>query len=155
MVGVRKSIRPKKNPRQILSANDNWNLYHTGSVAARVTNYRLCLGDQQGNGKYATGYKSKRNRGGKRVRMKMEKQIKQGQEQDLRTATLNVGTMTGRGNEIWDMMERRNLLVLCVQETKWKGSRRPEKLEMGTSCNTVAQETIGMEWVSSSTHPSL
>ena len=57
------------------------------------------------------------------MRMKMEKRLKQGQEQDLRIATLNVGTMTGRGNEIWDMMERRKLLVLCVQETKWKGSK--------------------------------
>ena len=57
------------------------------------------------------------------MRMKMEKRLKQGQEQDLRIGTLNVGTMTRRGNEIWDMMERRKLLVLCVQETKWKGSK--------------------------------
>ena len=38
-------------------------------------------------------------------------------------ATLNIGTMTGRGKELADMMERRNVDILCLQETKWKGSK--------------------------------
>ena len=29
--------------------------------------------------------------------------------------------MTGRGRELADMMERRNVDVLCLPETKWKG----------------------------------
>ena len=37
--------------------------------------------------------------------------------------TLNTGTMTGRGRELADMMERRNVDLLCLQETKWKGSK--------------------------------
>ncbi|KAK3567122.1 hypothetical protein QTP86_010083 [Hemibagrus guttatus] len=39
------------------------------------------------------------------------------------TATLNVGTMTGKGRELDDMMERRKVDILCVQETRWKGSK--------------------------------
>uniref|UniRef100_A0AAQ6IMB3 Endonuclease/exonuclease/phosphatase domain-containing protein n=1 Tax=Anabas testudineus TaxID=64144 RepID=A0AAQ6IMB3_ANATE len=31
--------------------------------------------------------------------------------------------MTGKGRELADMMERRKVDVLCVQETKWKGSK--------------------------------
>ena len=37
--------------------------------------------------------------------------------------TLNIGTMTGRGRELTDMLERRNVDILCLQETKWKGSK--------------------------------
>ncbi|KAI5097893.1 hypothetical protein C0J45_11620 [Silurus meridionalis] len=31
--------------------------------------------------------------------------------------------MTGKGREIADMMERRKVDMLCVQQTKWKGSK--------------------------------
>ena len=31
--------------------------------------------------------------------------------------------MTGRGRELADMMERRNVNILCLQETRWKGSK--------------------------------
>ena len=31
--------------------------------------------------------------------------------------------MTGRSKEIADLMERRKVKVLCIQETKWKGSK--------------------------------
>ena len=41
-------------------------------------------------------------------------------------ASLNVGTMTGRGREVVDMMKRRKVDILCVQETKWKGSKARE-----------------------------
>ena len=37
--------------------------------------------------------------------------------------TLNIGTITGRGRELADMMEQRNVDILCLQETKWKGSK--------------------------------
>ena len=36
---------------------------------------------------------------------------------------LNIGTMTGREKELEDMMERKNVDILCLQETKWKGSK--------------------------------
>ena len=31
--------------------------------------------------------------------------------------------MTGRGRELADMMERRNVDILCPQETKWKENK--------------------------------
>ena len=46
-----------------------------------------------------------------------------GRSVELRVGTLNVGTMSGKGGEIVDMMERRKIDILCVQETKWKGSK--------------------------------
>ena len=39
-----------------------------------------------------------------------------------RMATLNVGSMTGRGHEVVDFMEIRKVNIICVQETRWKGS---------------------------------
>ena len=44
----------------------------------------------------------------------------------LRIGTLNVGTMTGKGRELVDLMERRKIGVLCVQETRWKGNKARE-----------------------------
>ena len=44
----------------------------------------------------------------------------------MRVGTLNVGTMTGKGREIADLMERRRVSVLCVQETRWKGDKARE-----------------------------
>ncbi|KAI5100918.1 hypothetical protein C0J45_9904 [Silurus meridionalis] len=41
----------------------------------------------------------------------------------VRVGTLNVGTMTGKGRDVADMMERRKVDMLCVQETKWNGSK--------------------------------
>ena len=34
--------------------------------------------------------------------------------------------MTGRGRELADLMERRKVGVLCVQETRWKGNKARE-----------------------------
>lgn len=41
----------------------------------------------------------------------------------MRLGPLNVGTLTNKGKELADMMERRQVAILCVQETTWKGSR--------------------------------
>jgi len=38
----------------------------------------------------------------------------------MRVGTLNVGTITGKRGELADMMERRKVDSLCVQETRWK-----------------------------------
>ena len=45
---------------------------------------------------------------------------------DLRVGTLNVESMTGKGSEIVDMMDRRKVDILCVLETKWKGRKARE-----------------------------
>ncbi|KAK3531248.1 hypothetical protein QTP70_015219, partial [Hemibagrus guttatus] len=63
----------------------------------------------------------RRSRGGRRVRRQREK--RKGKSVGLRIGTLNVGTMTGKGRELADMMEGRKVDILCVQETRWKGSK--------------------------------
>ncbi|KAK3532252.1 hypothetical protein QTP86_011841 [Hemibagrus guttatus] len=63
----------------------------------------------------------RRSRGGRRVRRQREK--RKGKSVGLRIGTRNVGTMTGKGRELADMMERRKVDILCVQETRWKGSK--------------------------------
>ena len=52
----------------------------------------------------------------------------------MRVGTLNVGTMTGRGRELADLMERRKVGVLCVQETRWKGDKAKE---LGGGCKLL------------------
>ena len=44
----------------------------------------------------------------------------------FKIATLNVGSMPGRSGQIAQLMRKKSLLVLCVQETKWKGSKARE-----------------------------
>ena len=80
-------------------------------------------GVQQGaGGKYATvGQKKERRRGGKQAQKRRVKGHMR--RVDVRIGTLNVGTMTGKGRGLADMMERRKLDILCVQETKWRGSK--------------------------------
>ena len=46
--------------------------------------------------------------------------------QNLRVGTLSVGTMTGKGTESVDLMERKKLGVMCIQETRWKGNKARE-----------------------------
>ncbi|KAK3564856.1 hypothetical protein QTP86_030433 [Hemibagrus guttatus] len=76
--------------------------------------------DLQGaGGNWATV--GRRSRGGRRVRRQREK--RKGKSVGLRIGTLNVGTITGKGRELADMMERRKVDILCVQETRWKGSK--------------------------------
>ena len=62
-----------------------------------------------------------RKRGGRRV--KKQQEACKGRCSLIRVGTFNIGTMTGRGKELADMMERRNVDILCLQETKWKGSK--------------------------------
>ncbi|KAK3512226.1 hypothetical protein QTP70_001101 [Hemibagrus guttatus] len=76
--------------------------------------------DLQGaGGNWATV--GRRSRGGRRGRRQREK--RKGKSVGLRIGTLNVGTMTGKGRELADVMERRKVDILCVQETRWKGSK--------------------------------
>ena len=80
---------------------------------------------QQGTcGNYATAKQSKnksRKRGGRRVKKQQETWKERCSL--IRVGTLNIGTMTGRGRELEDTMERRNVDILCLQEIKWKGSK--------------------------------
>ena len=49
----------------------------------------------------------------------------------MKLASLNVGSMTGRSGEIVQLMRKKSLQLLCVQETKWKGSKARE---IGAGC---------------------
>ena len=60
---------------------------------------------------------SRRRRGGKRVWREGEK------NEVVRAGTLNVGTMAGKGRELADMMGRRKIDILCVQEINGKGAK--------------------------------
>lgn len=44
----------------------------------------------------------------------------------FRVCQLNIGSMTGRGRELADLMRRRRVDALCVQETRWKGGKAKE-----------------------------
>ena len=48
--------------------------------------------------------------------------------------------MTGRGRELADMMERKNVDILCLQETKWKGSKARN---IGGECKLFCNEADG------------
>ena len=48
---------------------------------------------------------------------------------EIRLGRRNVGTMRGKGVEVVEMMERRQLEVLCIQKTKWKGDRARTMME--------------------------
>ena len=83
-------------------------------------------------GSYATaehGENNSRKRGGRRV--KRQRELRKGRSTPLRVGTLTIGTITGRGRELADLLERRNVDILCLQETKWKGS---EAKNIGGGC---------------------
>ena len=54
-------------------------------------------------------------------RLRLKKRV-----QTIRVATLNVGSMTAKGREVADLMARRRINILCVQETRWKGNKAKE-----------------------------
>ena len=71
---------------------------------------------------YCWGWKKKRRRRGGR-RVKRQRELWKGRRALIRVGTLNIETMSGRGRELADMMDRRNVDILCLQETKWKENK--------------------------------
>ena len=104
---------------------------------------------QQGTCKnYATAEHNKskrRKRGGRRV--KMQQALWKERRLLVRVSTLNIGTITGRGRDLADLMERRNVNILCLQETKWKGSKARN---IGGGCklfyNGADERKMGYGW---------
>lgn len=39
----------------------------------------------------------------------------------MRIENWNVGGLAGKGRELVDVMQRREIMFLCIQETKWRG----------------------------------
>ncbi|KAK3553438.1 hypothetical protein QTP70_003587 [Hemibagrus guttatus] len=116
---VRKGIRRKTLPNLTMRIVGTLNFIPDRS-RTRLTTTAIGAVDLQGaGGNWATV--GRRSRGGRRVHRQREK--RKGKSVGLRIGTLNVGTMTGKGRELADMMERRKVDILCVQETRWKGSK--------------------------------
>ena len=44
----------------------------------------------------------------------------------VRIGTWNIGSLTGKSRELVDVMQRRNLNVLCIQELRWAGQSARE-----------------------------
>ena len=58
-------------------------------------------------------------------RLRIKKRAKT-QNLHVRFMTANIGSMTGQSREIADIIHRRNIMIVCVQETKWKGRKANE-----------------------------
>ena len=79
----------------------------------------LDVAQQRTSGNYATTgltEKKKRKREGRQVKT----QRNQWKERRtlIRVGTLNIGIMNGKKRELADMMKRRSVDILCLQETK-------------------------------------
>ena len=55
----------------------------------------------------------------------------------MRAAALNVGSMTGKGRELADMMERKRWTYCVCKRLSGKGVR-PGALEVASNCSTTA-----------------
>ena len=65
-------------------------------------------------------------RGVLRRRRPQLKKIVERKERNVKIGSWNVGSMTGRGRELVEVCKRRNMGILCVQETKWTGKSARE-----------------------------
>ena len=87
-----------------------------------------------GGRNYATEGQRRRGRGGRRVRKRREN--RKDTKVEVRVETLNVVTITGRGRELADMIERRYVDTLCVQEISGREVRLGASA-WGSKCSTV------------------
>ena len=62
----------------------------------------------------------------------------------IRIATWNVGTLNGKSREIVEVMRRRKIDVMCVQEVRWRGERA-RKLGDGYKIYYVGNRVVEME----------
>ena len=75
--------------------------------------------------------------------MKRQQEVWKGRRSLIRVGTLNIGTMTGRGRELADLMEQTNVDILCLQETKWK---RSKARNIGGGCKLFYNGADGKKW---------
>ena len=59
----------------------------------------------------------------KKIAQRRRRRHIKGKGKTIRIATCS---MAGRGQEVVDFMERRKVNIMCVHETKWKGSKVKE-----------------------------
>ncbi|KAK6743228.1 hypothetical protein RB195_010468 [Necator americanus] len=77
------------------------------------------------------------------IRSRPKKLVRQ--QQPVRLATLNVGTLTGRSCELADSLRKRRVDICCVQETRWKGSK---SRELGDGYKLIYHDTSNRNGVS-------
>ncbi|XP_047500838.1 uncharacterized protein LOC125046883 [Penaeus chinensis] len=88
-----------------------------------------------------------------RIRLKKVAQRKEKRDKKVEKVmvfgTVNVGSLSGRSMELVDLMERRGINILCVQETKWKGCEEEEKEEFWDNLGQIIQNVPPIEvlWV--------
>ena len=57
-----------------------------------------------------------------RLRLKRSVKSKEWKKKGtMRIGSWNIGSLTGKGRELVDVMQRRKIMILSIQETKWKG----------------------------------
>ena len=111
--GIRRNNKAKQPKSQRLQRADD---------RPRVTMYRggrrggACTGAMRPEGSRA-GVEKKSDGGDRGV---VEKEREKGK--NLRVGSANVGSMSGRGGEVVDMLRRKKLDFCALQETRWKGS---------------------------------
>ena len=89
----------------------------------RLTMAAIGVGQQGTGGNYATvGGRCRRRKKMKKGGWHMWRQQEKRKEvcRVMKMGMLNVGTMTGKGRELADIIQRRKVDVLCVQETRWE-----------------------------------
>jgi exonuclease III len=66
----------------------------------------------------------------------------------VRVGTWNVGSLTGKLQEVVDTMIRRSVNILCVQEIKWKGQKAKEvkdtSFKLWYTGNTSTKNGVGI-----------
>jgi hypothetical protein len=60
----------------------------------------------------------------------------------------NVGSLIGKLREIVDIVVRRRVNILCVQDTKWKGQKAKKWKVHASSCATRGLQQTRMEYAS-------
>ena len=65
---------------------------------------------------------------------------------EVKVGTLNVGTMTGNGRELADMMVKRKVDILCVQETRWKARNIGDAAKYSTMAKIGGEMELELYW---------
>ncbi|XP_063875042.1 uncharacterized protein LOC135108197 [Scylla paramamosain] len=117
---VKKGIRRKNLPIQTIMRIINDSTIPNRSRPGLPTTVYGAVPQQGAGGQYVTVGRKRRRREGGRVRKKQER--RKDRKVKIKVWSLNVGTMTGKGREMADMMEKK-IDVLRVQETKWRGNK--------------------------------
>ena len=116
----------KTLPNQNMRITNQINMIPDRSRPGLTTAATGAVPQQGAGGNYATVGQRRNGRRRKSKRARRQREKRRAVKVVLKVGTLNVGSMTGRGREVAAVMENRQIDVLCVQETKWTGSKAKE-----------------------------